>query len=111
MDNESPEKYRKWVAADFDSDPKDLLFEIYKESLYEEQNDAGRISKTIAKASTLFARLSADQERIARRLLCLTWALVALTFALLVFTVYLYKDTHLLIQREQATVPQDTRTP
>lgn len=102
MEDESPEKYRQWVATNFDSDPKEQLFDIYKESMYEHQNDAGRIAKTIAKASTLFARLSQDQERVARKLLLLTVALLVFTAALLVFTYELYKDTHLQIQRDHA---------
>jgi hypothetical protein len=35
-----------------------------------------------------------------RRIVRLTWGLVALTTALLIFTVYLYKDTHALVERE-----------
>ena len=49
MNDDSPEKYRQWVAANFDSDIKDQLFDIYKEALHEDQNDAGRIAKTLAK--------------------------------------------------------------
>ena len=105
MEDESPGKYRQWVAANFDSDVKEQLFDIYKESMYENQGDAGRIAKTIAKASTLFARLSHDQEKVARWLIGLTIALLLFTVALLVFTVCLYKDTHALLKHEEAAKP------
>ena len=102
MNDEAPEKYRRWVADNFASDVKEQLFDIYKESLYDDQDGSARIAKTIAKACTLMARLSADQERTAKKIVRLTWGLIGLTVALLAFTVYLYKDTHLLVEREQA---------
>ena len=46
-------------------------------------------------------RISEAAETTTRRIVRLTYVLVALTVALLVFTVYLYKDTHALIQREK----------
>ena len=82
MSDDTPEKYRKWVADNFASDPKEQLFDIYKEALYEHQNDAGRIAKTIAKASTLIARLSSDQERLTHENLKMQAKVVKLTWAL-----------------------------
>ena len=98
MNDESPEKYRQWVATNFDSDIKEQLFDIYKESMHDakddpcDQNGAARISKTIAKACTLMARLSADQAKAARKIEVLTYVLIALT-AILVFDV-LHKLYH-----------------
>ena len=107
MNDESPEKYRQWVATNFDGDIKEQLFDIYKEAMHEPQNDAARISKTMAKTATLMARLSRDQERTARRLVFLTWTLVGLTFVLLIFTMYLYTDTHSLAEREKSAQKQE----
>jgi cytoskeletal protein RodZ len=42
-------------------------------------------------------------ERQTRHLVCLTWAIVSLTFVLLLFTIYLYQDAHTAAQREQTT--------
>jgi hypothetical protein len=91
------------AAFDASRDPKEFLSEIYKEATNGNQHPANQIGKTLAKCSALFVRLSADQERIAKQLVSLTWALVGFTVALLVFTLYLYKDTHTLIKREQQT--------
>jgi hypothetical protein len=46
-----------------------------------------------------------------RRIVRLTWVLVALTSALLIFTAYLYQDTHALIQREKARSPELQKNP
>jgi hypothetical protein len=105
------EQSARAVDIDFDRPPKELLTEIYKEATNENQKPDARIAKTVAKASTLFARLSADQERIARKLIYLTVALVFLTAALLMFAVYLYKDTHFQIQREQTAAPHEEKHP
>lgn len=111
MKDDHIEKYRQWVSTNFESDVKEQLFDIYKESMHEGQNDAGRISKTIAKASTLFARLSADQERTARKLFYLTWALLVVTVALFAYTVFLYKDSHTLLQHEQTAAQHEAHKP
>jgi len=106
MSDESPEKYRQWVATNFDSDIREQLFDIYKESLYDAKNDpsdqngAGRISKTIAKASTLMARLSADQEKIAVRMERHTVAIRRLTVWLVVLTFVLSVLTLILVVKE-----------
>jgi hypothetical protein len=111
------EKYRKWVDDNFASDAKEQLFDIYKEALYDatndpsDQNGAGRISKTIAKASTLLARLVHDQEKTAKKLLYLTWALAGLTFVLLLFTVALYYDTHKLVEHENLNEHRELQKP
>jgi hypothetical protein len=48
---------------------------------------------------------------LTRKLVWLTWALVAVSAALLIFTVYLNKDTHALIQREQTTTEHNPYNP
>lgn len=53
--------------------------------------------------SEIFVAASQLGEISTRRIVHLTWALVALTFGLLIFTVFLYKDTHQMIQREKQT--------
>jgi hypothetical protein len=52
--------------------------------------------------SEIFVAASQLAEISTRRLARLTWALITLTFALLIFTITLYKDTHFAIQREKA---------
>jgi len=89
MQDEAPEKYRKWVADNFSSDPKEQLFDIYKESLYDDQDGSARIAKTIAKACTLFARLSHDQAVTAERMEKHTVAIRKLTVGLYIFTAVL----------------------
>ncbi|MCX6911247.1 MAG: hypothetical protein NTY01_24840 [Verrucomicrobia bacterium] len=58
--------------------------------------------------ATLNYRLAEEQIRAAKimerqtnKLIVLTWGLVGLTVALLFFTIFLYKDSHELTQREQ----------
>src|SRR6266516_864319 len=50
-------------------------------------------------------------ERVHHRTMRLTWVLAVLTAALLAFTVFLYKDTHALVQREQARQHHDAHHP
>ncbi len=98
MNDESPENYRQWVATNYNSDIKEQLYDIYKESLYyakddpSDQNGAGRISKTIAKASTLMARLSHDQERIHSSIRFFTIWLFVITVVLAFLTSILAYD-------------------
>jgi len=48
-----------------------------------------KISFAITPFAVLLVKLSQDAEKTARRVVCLTWALVALTVALLGLTAYL----------------------
>jgi hypothetical protein len=57
----------------------------------------------VKESAILNAKIAELSEITTRRIVCLTWALVALTAGLLFFTVILYKDTHQLIQREKLT--------
>lgn len=100
--NEAPFAFRpkEWTDAqaaeyaDIDSarDPREFLREIYKEANNSEQPPDNRIAKLVMKCSALFVRLSADQEKLGRRLLFLTWVLIVLTgvmTALVGFQIYL----------------------
>ena len=61
------------------------------------------------------ARLGALNAELAeistRRIVRLTWALVALTAALLIYTIFLYKDTHQLIQSEKQAQDHSVQKP
>jgi len=47
------------------------------------------------------SEMAEKSDRHTRHLICLTWAIVSLTFVLLLFTIYLYQDGHAAAQREQ----------
>src|ERR1035437_7722030 len=49
------------------------------------------------------AKSAEKLESQTRHLICLTWAIVSLTFVLLLFTISLYQDAHTAAQREQTT--------
>src|SRR5687767_5037195 len=78
MKDEPFDEYRQWVASNYGSDVKEQLFDIYKEAMHADQDPHGRVAKTIAKACTLMARLSHDQERVHRSIRRLTKWLVVL---------------------------------
>jgi hypothetical protein len=90
----------EFAARDAARDPKEFLPEIYREANNGNQHPANQIAKTLSKCSALFVRLSDDQTKAAKRLERLTVAL---------FTLYLYRDTHALIQRETAAQPHDAK--
>ena len=64
-----------------------------------------------ARIGELMAAISEQAELSTRRIVRLTFGLLVLTAALLDFTVYLYKDTHALIHREQTGSPQLEKHP
>jgi len=101
----------EFAAFDSAREPKEFLPQIYREATNGDQAPDARIAKTLAKCSALFIRLSDDQARASKRLERLTFGLILLTLALLIFTAYLYKDTHFLIQREQAATPHQVKNP
>ncbi len=92
----------KWLM-DQARKPRDVLRFI-------ELNPSGDHYVRLA-AHVLNVRISEIDEISTKRIVRLTWALVALTAALLVFTVYLYKDTHALIEREQTAQPHESKNP
>ena len=67
--------------------------------------------EALRKFACVLTVTSRAADRQTRRIVALTWALVLLTVALLAFTVFLYKDTHALIQREKTQSPQHAETP
>jgi hypothetical protein len=54
------------IDDDYTKPMPELLHEIYRESLNTKQGDGGRIAKTIAKACTLLARISSEQDKVAK---------------------------------------------
>jgi hypothetical protein len=56
--------------------------------------------QALHKFACLLVIIAKEADIQTRRIVRLTWALVGLTGALLLFTWFLYKDTHVLIQRE-----------
>jgi len=64
-------------------EPKEFLPEIYREASNAAQDPDARISKTLAKCSALFVRLSNEQAKTAHRLDVYTRWLIVLTVALL----------------------------
>jgi len=87
------------VTLDLQRKTDDLLLEIYKEATNGAQDQDARISKTVAKASTLFARMSADLEQVHRDIRRLTRWLVALTIAICILTLPLAYDAYLRIKQ------------
>jgi hypothetical protein len=67
--------------------------------------------EALRKFACVLTVTSRAADRQTRRIVGLTWALVLLTLALLAFTVFLYKDTHALIQREKAQSPPHAEAP
>ena len=82
------------VGTDFKREPKDLLFEIYKEATNGAQDPDARIAKTIAKFCALLVKLSAQHEKIHRSIRWLTIWIVVLTIVLSVLTAYLCIESY-----------------
>src|SRR5438874_2129522 len=62
------EQATEFALFDASRDPKEFLPQIYREASNAAQDPDARISKTLAKCSALFVRLSDEQARSARRL-------------------------------------------
>jgi hypothetical protein len=74
--------------------------------------EATKFQADILVAGSQLADLASRRlERQTGWLIKLTWAIVVLTIGLLAFTVYLYKDTHALIQREEAAKSHEAKKP
>jgi hypothetical protein len=56
--------------------------------------------------AALLVMIAEDMDKQTRRIIRLTWGLLILTAALLVFTIVLYEDAHKQIQRD--TLKQDS---
>lgn len=81
------EQAKQFALFDSARDPKKFLPEIYREASNAAQDPDARISKTLAKCSALFVRLSDDQSKAAHRLDQYTRWLIALTVALFIVAV------------------------
>ena len=88
-----------------------IVEELDKLKAIYQPEGAIKTSQQMPHLARLLIHIADDMDRQTRRIIRLTWALVALTAALLLFTVYLYKDTHQLIQREQQTAAHETKNP
>jgi hypothetical protein len=92
----------EWLATE--TDPRKILELLgcesnnYNPTLFERSKAA--LSILISEQQ---AKSAEKLERQTRHLIFLTWAIVSLTFVLLLFTIYLYQDAHAAAQREQAT--------
>jgi|SRR6516162_9913887 len=80
------EQAKEFALLDASRDPKEFLPQIYREASNAAQDPDARISKTLAKCSALFVRLSDEQAKAAHRLDLFTRWLIALTVALIVLT-------------------------
>ncbi|PYV69487.1 MAG: hypothetical protein DMG96_33810 [Acidobacteria bacterium] len=78
------EQATEFALFDASRDPKEFLPQIYREASNAAQDPDARISKTLAKCSALFVRLSDEQVRSARRLDLYTRWLIGLTVELLI---------------------------
>jgi hypothetical protein len=67
--------------------------------------------QTLHKFASVLAVVSIAADKHSRRLVRLTWALLGFTVALFLFTIFLYKDTHALAQREQTPTPRSAEHP
>ncbi len=67
--------------------PREILQSIHEVVFdFEIPNDV-KITRTMARFATLLVNLSAQADKITRKLVCLTWTLVFFTVALLVVAV------------------------
>jgi hypothetical protein len=81
--NEIKAKIDAEVAA-ASKKPPEILQSIHEVVFdFEIPNDV-KITRTMARFATLLVNLSEQADKITRKLVCLTWALVFLTVALLV---------------------------
>jgi hypothetical protein len=65
----------------------------------------------LIRTAELHAKITKINEASARKVVFLTWALIALTAALLAFTIALYQDTHAQIQRDSLTKQHEAQHP
>jgi hypothetical protein len=61
--------------------------------------------QALHKFACVLTVVSDAADKQSRRIVGLTWALLIFTAALLVFTVFLYMDTHALVHQEQTSTP------
>ena len=99
------ERLKREVAEDLRKQVEHLLTDIHEESIRGLGDVGAPVTRTMARFASLLGVLSIQADIQTRRIVRLTWALVFLTTALLVFTVYLFRDTHILVKHEQMQQP------
>jgi hypothetical protein len=82
------EQARDFALFDASRDPKEFLPEIYREASNADPDPDARVSKTLAKCSALFVRLSDEHAKAVHRLDVFTRWLIGLTIALIVLTAF-----------------------
>jgi hypothetical protein len=98
---------------DLQKSAQDLLDEMEK-LITGSQNPAFNTQlamRALHKFAGVLAVVSLAADKHSRRLVYLTWVLVALTAALLVFAIALYEDSHFQIQSDQAQKHHELQAP
>jgi hypothetical protein len=105
------------TQKDIPAEKERLLAEI-KDISDNRSSQYGSDVRTLSRFAELLSVVSDEQaasaakvERQTGKLITLTWGIVILTFALLVFTIVLYKDTHTLVEHETLKKYQALQNP
>ncbi|MCE9608866.1 MAG: hypothetical protein K8R23_01430 [Chthoniobacter sp.] len=94
---------RTEAARDLQKEIRHLLTDIHDESLDDQSRSREMtVSRTMARFGSLLCVLSEQADIQTRRIVRLTWALVALTIPLLGLTAYLSYDAYLKSKSETA---------
>lgn len=93
------ERIRSFVQKDLGKEIEDLVTDVHQESLTDKHFPVPPITRTLARFASLLGALYIKADIQTRRIVRLTWALVFLTVALLIFTGYLSYDAYLNHQR------------
>jgi hypothetical protein len=89
----------KTAAESLQKKPSDLLSDIHCEiEKWDDLRSPHRIQFAFA---SLLSVLAEQSEKSTKKVIHLTWALVVLTIALLVFTIYLCQDAYFKSKRDQ----------
>ena len=103
MANEAEERERQRVLSlvqeDLRKEIEALLTDVHQESVKYGDAATVPITRTLARFASLLGGLYIKADIQTRRIVRLTWALVLLTVALLIFTGYLSYDAYLNDQR------------
>jgi hypothetical protein len=98
---------------DLEKSAEELLDEMQK-LITGSQNPAFNTQlgmRALHKFAAVLAVVSLAADKHSKRLVRLTWALLVLTALLFAFTVFLYKDTHALVEHEQTASPKHAEHP
>lgn len=119
---ERRERLKRETAEDLRKPVHQLLTDIHEESIRAYAADSSAITRTLARFASLLSVLSEQAEKqsregikqaqkavdLTRKIAWLTWGLVGLTLALLIFTIYLAQDVYRAREREKAAERNDT---